>query len=239
MTTFTGSPDAHPETSTIDGYAQRTGVDEIWATIRGGNGNSSPDSATTIVVGIRASTTTDQYQRMLRAAILVDTSSIPDTDSIDSGKLEHGGTAVNDQFAESAAVALVECSLASPTAVADSDYENAFGNTTRFASDIAHSAINTDTTANEHTLNAAGLAHIKVTAVTEFALQSVFDVDNAEPTWGNDDKALYTFHSAEATGAEIPLLTIEHSAAGGDPEGQLTGVGKLIGGLLTEGVLVR
>ncbi len=229
MTTFTGSPDASPETSTVDGIAQRTSVDETWATIRGGNGNSSPDSGTTIVSGIRASTTTDQFQRFSRAAILVDTSSIPDTDSIDSGKLETWGTNVNDEFAESASSALVESSLASPTTVADADYQNGFGNTTRLASDIAHSAINTDTTANAHTLNAAGLAHINVTGVTQFALQSVFDVDNAEPTWGNDDKALYTFHSAEQTGGEIPLLTVEHSAAAGRIMSSLAAAGGLAG----------
>ena len=44
QSTSTFYPDAHTETTSVDGYASRQYVDESWSTIHSSTGNASADS---------------------------------------------------------------------------------------------------------------------------------------------------------------------------------------------------
>lgn len=212
MTTFTGSPDAHVETSTVDGHVERDPASEDFATILAGAGDGNVDQTDPLQTILRASTTTDEYTLIKRIIILVDTASIPDTDTIDSGTLDTWGVTTADQFMEAGSISLVASTPASNTDLADADYGQL--GTTKFAADILISNLNTGVTKNTQTLNATGLAAVDATGITKLGIRLRHENDDEEPTWESDKRQRYDPHSAEGTAGEIPLLTIIHSSAG-------------------------
>jgi hypothetical protein len=71
--TTTFAPDASVEVWSVDGYTARDSVDQTFANIRSGAGTTSNDSGGSIIVALRGSTTTNQYQTLRRASMAWDT----------------------------------------------------------------------------------------------------------------------------------------------------------------------
>lgn len=208
LTITTVSPDADPESTTVDGQVRRSGVNETFATIRAGAGNAAFPSETSSTAGqLAASTTSNQYGTLSRFVCLFDTSSIPDTDVISSATLSLYGRNVVDGFGGSQAVGIVTSTPASNTNIVTGDYAN-FG-TTRQASDIDLGSWVTSAY-NDFPLNATGLASISKTGITKFGARISGDIDNSAPTWGSSENAQGGTY-AKDNGSLFPSLAITHA----------------------------
>ena len=162
-TTSTFYPDANPESTSVDGYVARTGVDETFSTIRGGAGTTANDSdndegyATLI-----ASTTSNQYAQMFRSIVLFDTSSIPDGDTISSATISfYGNFKFNGLGSTNLEMDVTASTPAANTSLVAADYQQL--GSTSFGS-VSYASYST-TGYNDITLNSSGLADISKTRV--------------------------------------------------------------------------
>lgn len=216
-TTSTFLPDPDPETTSCDGIARRTGVTaESWTTIRGGAGTLGRATGSAETVGFVSADGTNTYDGHLRAYFLFDTSSLPDTDNIDSGSLTfYTQTTLTTLSGQS--IGITAGTPASNTDIADTDYPTANFGSTRFATDISVASL-TQNGDNVWDLNASGLAAISKTGITKFAARTSGDIDDSDPggSAGQDSGADFRFADSAGT-ADDPLLTVVHSApsAGG------------------------
>lgn len=211
MTVSTFYPDADVETSSVDGYAARSGVDEIWATIKAGAGNTSDDSLGSTNPGpqVAASTTNDQWAAINIAFFLFDTASLPETalslTAVFSFVALTGS--LTDNFTDS--VRLVTTTPATNTAIIDADYAQA--GTVAQADDVLYSNITADSaTFNDMALNGTGRGNINRSGVTKFGLRNKSDADNAEPSWGSAQVSNVNIATAEEalSGDKRPKLVV-------------------------------
>lgn len=213
MATTDFYPDAHPETSSVDGYASRALVSESWSTIRSGAGVSSDDSGITLVAAgvYNASILSNAWYALRRILLVFDTSSIPSDATIVSATLtvRCASKSNRNSWSDSAAgLALVGSTPASNTAIAASDYGQT--GSTRFATDKNYSdfTAGSDTT---FTLNSSGLAAIgKGTGGrTKLALRHVADLDNTNPPHAFGGTTTVILVGAENT--NDPKLTVTYT----------------------------
>lgn len=192
------NPDAHPETSTVDGMVILDTTTQSYASIIAAAGSSSDDSGTTGQVVMISSTTTDEYTSCRKFVALFPTSAIPDGASIISATVELYATAKVTQMV--AQTVVVATNPSSDTALASGDYAGI--TVTAQSNTIAVSAISTSAY-NLYTLNATGLAAINKTGITKFGLML------EEPTWVSDKTVNTTFQTAE--NSNPPKLNITYS----------------------------
>lgn len=216
LTTSTFYPDPNTETTTVDGYARRVGVNEAFSTIRSGAGNNSGDSVTEAQCCVTASTTSNQFSNIARTFYLFDTSSIPDSDTIDSGTFSLtyiNSTYIVNTYSGGGSVSFNATTPASNTAIANSDYGNV--GSTKFATDKTISSLTADnTTYNDWTLNSDGLNAVSKTGVSKFGQRITFDIANTAPTWGSLQNAEADANNADTSGtSKDPKLVIVHSAS--------------------------
>ena len=213
-TTTTVYPDADPETTSVDGRALRNVASETFATIRAGAGNDSSDVAVdTNSAYLSASGTTDQYAILIRGIFLFDTSSIPDTDSIDSATFSVWGTSKTNGFTTiDNTLHLCASTPASNTAIVNADYGQL--GTTSFGSVTFANFDGTNTVYTNVTVNATGLSDISKTGITKFGVRTGTDITNTAPTWVS--AAILTFqmiHADTAGTTSDPKLVVVHTAA--------------------------
>ena len=222
-TTTTANPDAHTESTSVDGRVGRDPVNQTWADIRSGAGNSSNDDTADISAFTRSTTTTDQYETLFRSIMGFDVSSITDTDNVDSATIILLGTFESDAYS------LTGCNIggatpASNTAIVDADYGNV--GTTEFSAAKTFTDWN-NAGDNTFTLNASGLSNISLTVTSNFSFQLQNDISNSLPTWSvTPNDAGMQAQDADAAGTDDdPLLTVEHSAASTHRFGGPSGAG--------------
>lgn len=214
--TLTAFPDADPETNTVDGHVNDTGNDLTFSNLRLEPGSGFADSGTGNIVNIiGASATTDQYANLYRAILLYDTSSIPDTNNLDSATHSHHITSRVDTLSGAAsansAQVLVSSAPASDTALAAGDFDSV--GSTEFGRSAKQADL-TDGAYSDITLNASGLNNISKTGVSKFALRYGFDFDNTTTgiTWSANQTQEILAKAAETTGTtQDPKLVVTHS----------------------------
>lgn len=226
-TVTTVYPDPDPETSTVDGpvgndIAPST---DTWANIRGGTGtlNAGP-SVTTQDPNVGYSQGATNWKWMYRSIYLWDTSSIPDTDTIDSATLSPFGAGTKRETLASQEIVPVTSTPASNTDLVGADF-NQLG-TVAQAPVITVASYST-TAYNDFTLNATGRGNISKTGISKFGTRMEGDRADAEPAASNS-AASVDGNYAEATGTgNDPKLAVTHSAAaaGGAPLIMMMGVG--------------
>lgn len=212
----TFSPDASPETSSVDGSAGRLST-ESWSALRAGSGTTSDDRSSSL---IKLQITLDGSGNgwgIDRPIILFDTSSIGSGNQVDSGTLQLDYGIQSDEASLSAnfTSALVGSSPASNTALVDADYQTV--NSTEMAT--GRHAYGT-TGVRAFTLNAAGIANVPVDGVAKFGIrEGYYDLDGNSPSGTPASFTRYHPRPAEYTGtASDPLLTVVTSAvATGSP----------------------
>ncbi len=212
--TTTFYPDAHVESTSVDGYILRLAT-EAFADLRSGNGTHPSDSGTSILDQVETETTT--FRRIYRGAFLFLTSAIGSGGTISSATFQFTASAADDGFAENASSSMVVSAPDSNTAIIASDYENGFTSDIKQATDLLMSGITADSsTYNVFTLNATGEGNISKTSVSKFGVRSTFDVDNSAPTHAANVKAGLAIRSADETGTNIdPKLVVVHASAYG------------------------
>jgi parallel beta-helix repeat protein len=202
-------PDAHVETSSVDGIVQRNTAG-TWAQIIAGAGTNADDTSTT-GPGARATANVDEFERCWRSIFVFDTSILPVGAVIDSAELYfHVDSKVNDLVWTNAmaALCLVSATPATHTALVAADYGTL--GSTRLATDVPYNVVAVGD--NTITLNAAGLAviHTGAGAVSEFGLRIAGDLDASAVPWVISKNTYYDIICAEAADATIPKLTITY-----------------------------
>lgn len=208
MATLTVYPAAGAN-SPVDGYVERNAVDEAFGTIRAGAGvSASPTVANQINVGLYASSTSNQYARMIRSFFCFDTSPLTANASISAAVFS---LVCNAKFNEigSPAIHVAGGSLASTANVTTSDYGNI--SRTSFGS-IAYASVNSDgSTYNDITLNGDGIAAISLTGITDFSNQTDWDINNSfTGAWSSGGGSQFSIYYADQ-GASQPKLVVTYT----------------------------
>lgn len=215
LTTSTFYPDPDPETTTFDGEILRDSVSELWATIRVGAGNLVQDTLTNgSGCIITSDSVTDKWFRLGRGFFLFDTSSIPDTDTIDSVTLSlYGSQKTDEATAITPNLNIYQATTASNTGGTNSDFANI--GSTSFSTAITYA--NWTTAAyNDFNLNSNGLNNISKTGVSKFGTRNQqYDADAATPTWssGFPSHFLKSWHAEDTGTSRDPKLVVTHSSA--------------------------
>lgn len=201
-------------TAPADGHVRRDGVNESFSSIRSGAGSYNTETELSALAGLFASGTTDQYSDLNRAIFVFDTSSIPDTDTIDSATLYFTPREKNDGLGGSHSICIVKPSPASPSDFANSDYNIAnWDMTKQTTADMTIGSMSVDTEFSL-TLNATGLSNISKTGYTYLGMVLDNDQANSAPTWVSGQNAYVGMYSADETGTtKDPRLEVTHSAA--------------------------
>lgn|SRR3990167_377909 len=201
------NPDAAPETTSVDGYAERAGVDESFATIRAGAASGAGDSDATKdrIPGIAATAIADQWSSLRRGILLFDTSSLTAAATIQSTSKFSLFAIAPQEAGITDSYSLVDSTPASNTAVASGDYANV--GTTLYATAKTQAAVTQDVY-NDWTLNATGLANVSLTSITKMGMRVEGDRANASPTWASLQAAGHAVNLAD-NGSDKPKLTID------------------------------
>lgn len=228
MPTLTVYPDAHVETTSVDG---RVGQSEklSWANLRTAAGNSAVDySATTDIVVIRADEVTNYWDYLIRSIFLFDTSALPDGCRISSAVFSIHGNSKSNTLGLSGTdfkINVYASDPASNIALVTGDFDSLA------AVALCDTPITYDdfdiTGYNNFTLNAAGLALISKTGITKFGIREVtFDVSGTTPTWASGHEVtVLNAYFAEQGGGNRPRLVITYTGIYPTPgSGDLAGL---------------
>jgi hypothetical protein len=167
-------------------YSYRNASNETWAVLRAGDGTAK---STNITVGFLSGTTA--WQRIYRGRVSFNTAALPDDAEISAAKIYLNYTGQLDQNANNNYGAnIVSLSPSSNTVSANSDYENS--GSTAFSTAILHGDMGAGL--EEFALNASGIAHIKLTTYTHFAVrESEFDLAGVTPNHANSQSNTVSF----------------------------------------------
>lgn len=207
----------------IDGRLSYFGA-ATWSTARDATDALDTNTTETEQAFARSDGTVANFD-CYRSMYNIDTSAIPDTDTISSATFSaHGSTIEAVQDDMSSSMILVSSTPASDTALANADFDQ--GGTTSFGG-IAVSAWNTGAY-NDIALNATGLAYISKTGYTNLCAKTELDRANTTPT-STAACRVSSFFSDESGTSKDPKLVVVHSADSGSASPQS-------GSLLTMGI---
>lgn len=212
MATLNVNPDAHPESTTVDGAIHNDTAAATWATIHDASeGQYVSPSETTLYAARLESDADTKYPTMVRSIFLFDVSALPAGATITGVTVGFYGTAVSDGFG-SQSLSLVGSTPASDTNVVVGDYDQ-FG-TTKYASDIAFTSLATSQY-NIFTMNAAGISYVETAVaadgIVKLGLRLACDVANSAP--GGASKVTNFQCYASDNGSNEPYLEITYTPA--------------------------
>jgi len=224
-------PDANPETSSVDGWARRGGVNETWATIRAGAGNIAYDlELYSSLVGFKSSATANQWEMLDRGIYLFDTSALPDNSIISAATLSFYGDVSGDAQSRGVDASIYSSNPASNTAIVAADYTSL--GTVQLSNTVLTLGTFSLVGYNDFPLNAAGIAAVSLTSVSKFGSRSkTHDVGGLAPTWGA--ASIWSFlnpYSAEKGTGYKPKLVVTYTVpVTHEGSATLSGVGTLAG----------
>ena len=214
FTHVTYYPEAHEESSTVDGNYDANQSETAWNTIREHGGVNANDTATADATMLLSSGPTDQKWDLYRCGCALFSTSSIGGDTKNSGILSWAGEgATADNF--SLSVGITAATLASATAVVAGDFDGR--GFTRFCdTDVAFSAWAVSGSYNNFTLNTAGLAAVSTSGVSSFGVTTSADIDNTGttgPTWASNTTAYATTYFADQSGTSTdPKLVVVHTS---------------------------
>lgn len=207
------SPDANPETTTVDGTVLRTagGAGEDFTTIIAGAGTTASDSdASSISPYIAATATVDKFGQVNRNIYLFDTSFLTNGSFIRSASMIIEGSSKDNQLSGSPEIYCVSANPASNTALVAADY-GTFGTT--IYDNIAYASWD-GAGPNTFDLSAAGILTINKEGISKFGTRISWDNDGAfGGTWSISGAVRFDGKYAETAGDE-PLLSITYEKHG-------------------------
>src|SRR3990167_3535380 len=182
--------------SPCDGWVRRTGVSEIFSTIRTGVGSDvSVVQTSGIFLQLISSVTSNQYETIRRGIF-----SLYGVNKANTLNLTDGH----------ASLTLSAVSPASTSTLAASDYNIANWGSTRFATDFSYAAYSI-TAYNDMALNASGLAAIDKAGITKLGTRLAVDFDNGTPNWVSSQGTSYYAYFADQTGvSQDPKLVVNY-----------------------------
>jgi hypothetical protein len=206
-TTF--NPNAHPESTSVDGQVYRAGGNESYATCRSSAGTYSDDSSATFGgTAIRHFRQASNYD-MSRFITLFDTSALTAAAVISAATASHYGNGKNIDSGKDFNINLLVAVPASNTALVASDY-NIANWTMTLQSDTQTSTSVWNTAAyNDFPLNSTGLGNISKTGITKFGWSTANDRTNTDPSLsaGQDER----IDIVAAEGSNKPKLVVTYT----------------------------
>jgi hypothetical protein len=220
MTVTSFYPDAHPESTSVDGTVYRQEPQPsgaAWSSIRSGAGEFATDSGVTYTTGIlSADDTGSGWEIIYRAAMLFDTSALGATATISSATWQFVSTSKTNNLTDAQSVRVVSVDPSSNTGLVTGDYAVANWGTTGYTADFTIAGVTSDSsTYNSYALNSDGLAAIEKTGITKFGIRIVSEVTNSEPAHSGltNKYARVVFASAEEnlSGDKRPKLVVTYT----------------------------
>jgi len=216
-TDATFSPDASPETSTVDGRTVAANKSLSWTDMIAETANYVRDTAVSEELRVWAKNTTDNWDVIERIHLLFDTSSIGSDQSVDSASLD---VSIDSVYFDDLGLSwnIYGTDPASDTSLATGDHDNV--GTTPFSDSPRYlSSESTDWTTVSLDLNTDGESAIDLDGISKFGLATQEDRENdswGDPTWTASDRSGFKVRLAE-NASNIPTLTVTHSGGdGGD-----------------------
>ena len=208
--TLTVYPDAHAESTTVDGMAAHEGTNLTWAAIQGGAGTGAVDNSTGEAIGIFAGDTSSRWNGLYRVLALYNTSALTAAATISAATESFRYSFKDDTNGRTPDSNICASAPASNTAVAAGDYDSL--GTTAFATAITYANHLTDGSYTDYTLNAAGLASISKTSITKHGLRNFnYDAANSAPTWTSEEAMYFVPYFAEQGAGYQPKLVVTYT----------------------------
>jgi len=199
-------PDAHPETTTVDGHTRAAGYYLGWAALVGADGVGFNDNAQTFDVGFGSTIYTNYWGYLHRPTLLYDLSSLPPGTTIVAAKLSFYLKEKFNNFTFQPAVAVYESYPDSNTALVPADYQHFYD--TILSDKINFTDLST-TEKNSLTLNALGISKLVPGEIAKLALRETnYDAPNLDPGWENDKDFYLHIWSADKGDPYKPALEL-------------------------------
>lgn len=214
--TLTVYPDASSGWTTVDGNVERSWVNQTFWNIRSGAGTGADVSGTDDdVAALRASTTSNQFQRLARGIYTFDTSPLTASAVISATVFGSYGWDLVTSLWASFEVDIVGSTPASNNNLVSADYGQ-LGSTV-FAS-IARASLNAVNWwgwggYNNFTLDSNGIANVSLTGISRFGSRLNWDTDNSFwGSWSSNASSYYNSYLADQTGTtNDPKLVITYT----------------------------
>ena len=209
-------PDAHPESTSCDGFAQRTlgAAGETWAQISSGAGTSASASTTTAAAGIieTGPAYPDKYVSIARVAMLFDISVIPANAKIISASLKLYGYLKYNWKNQFTHVNIYQSFPNSNTDIVAADYNHFLA--TPFSTPINYQNFKT-LDWNTFNANEAFLQYIASVLtgdkIVKLAMREAdYDAPNSPPVWKADGGFGYYITMSDYGLTTRPSLTITY-----------------------------
>jgi hypothetical protein len=209
-TTSTFYPDAHPETSSVDGYIFR-GIQGTWSEVRTGAGTQAVDDATTSGIGLSSGTESPKYVSLRRGCVFFETSALPDNAVITSATLSLYGESKVDDNNWQPNINVYNVITGSNTSLSTADYLYTNYGSTAYSTSITYNGWSTSGY-NDFELNSTGRAAISLTGITKFGIRNAnYDVANNAPGWGGWlTPSRLNWYSAEQGAGYKPKLAVTY-----------------------------
>lgn len=193
--------------TTVDGFAQRTGVAEPWAALHDGAGLSAWTNLLQMDIGEASASWPDTWQGLARAIMTFDLSVIPTGKTILSAKYVTRGYQKLDTFGLKPQIALYQSYPLADNNVVKADYQRL--HTLRLSNIIGYDDFIIGGP-NDFILNSAGLALLAPGQICRLGLREVkYDAPNIAPPWQNSKVMLFRVYDADhPTIAYRPYLEI-------------------------------
>lgn len=215
-TTSTFYPDANPESTSFDGWCSYDNLSSSWDTTHDATSCNSPNDTLASSGVFADSTWLATNFRITRAAVLFDTSALPDSDGISSAVMSVYFHSKSDGDNDAQAyLAVVDSTPASNTGIAAGDYDligDAINNPTKLSSDVDITGITTGTY-TDFTLNGSGISAISKTGITKLGLREGHDIEDISIVSTNKASRADGYGADQSGTSQDPKLVIEHSAA--------------------------
>jgi hypothetical protein len=215
MPTVNLYPDAHPETTTVDGRVSMYGegfTSMGWSALRDGAGSATYTTDDVFIAfWLLSSTTENEYRLLSRSILLFDKSSLPAGAHINSGVLRIKTLDYSNDWGIPFGLTVVTSNPASNTAVVPGDYttlgEVALSNT------IPSTELALENEYYEFTFNATGLAILNgAGSIIKLGIRETeYDIANIAPEWDSNVTISFAIMSAEGNEAQWPRLTLEYT----------------------------
>jgi hypothetical protein len=215
--TLTVNPDAHTETTSVDGVAlEYSAAGVAWATLKAGSGTAADDTGATNSVLIQSDDENDKWNYIYRRIFLFDTSSLTASATISAATESLYGTAKSNEITGGTwAYGIYSSAPASNTAIAAGDFDSL--GTDIFSDTIITYASWGTTGYNDYVLNATGLAAISKTSITKTGKREVYyDASTGTPDNAAGTKTIVVTSNDSDNGSNKPKLVVTYiSGAGG------------------------
>jgi len=213
FTDSTFYPDAHVESTSVDGLFWHAQANQTWATLVGGAGSGHRDEdATDRYIGLQCGTTSAKFSYCVRGAFLFDASAI--SGIVSAGTFSLYGTAKVDGSGTSDSANIYESAPAANDDLVDGDFDS-LGSTIFCDTAIAYGDYNTSGY-NDWAINAAGITFLQAAVdgdgIVKLGTRGNIDVSGT-PSWVSGAWDYFDCEMADNAGNK-PKLVVTHAAAG-------------------------